>query len=67
MTNDELDAVYKRITGDTSGLPWVAKVYREGTGSWRDLALKDQAKINRFQRELADQTSMMADLTEAFI
>ena len=66
MSQEELSAVYTRITGDASGLPWKATVYREWA-SISDIDFTSQAKITRFQRELADRSSMMADLSEAFI
>ncbi len=66
MSPEELSGAYVRITGDVSGLPWKATVYREGS-SISDIDLPAKAKIVRFQRELADRSSMMADLTEAFI
>ncbi len=62
----KLNALYTRLTWDSTGLNWKPQIYREGASIY-DLDLKSQAKITRFQRELADQTNMMADLTEAFI
>ena len=62
----ELDAIYTRLTGDDSGLPWTAKSFREGKTIY-DLDWDAQKKITRFQRELADQSSMMADISEALL
>ncbi len=61
-----LNTLYTRLTWDNSGLPWKSQVYRDGA-SRNDLDFDAQRKLTRFHRELADQTNMMADLTEAFL
>ena len=66
MDKAKLDTLYTRLTGDTAGLPWSAKGFREERSVY-DLEFSAQKKITRFQRELVDQTNMMADISEALL